>query len=72
MFSGSYFAKSYFSGDYFSPITLLIVAPNEPNGVFSGRIIATNEPITDDLLAQILREDEEILVMITAFMEIKK
>jgi len=61
MFAAGYFSKVYFSGSYFSPVTYLIF---EDSGG-SGRAVATKEKITDELLAKIKRDDEELIGIIT-------
>jgi len=42
------------------------------DGVYSGRIVATTNDINDEYLQNLLRDDEEILLVITAFMGINQ
>jgi hypothetical protein len=70
MFAGSYFDKGYYSGEYFSPVTLLIFVPKEGDEGSGGRVVSTTKKVNAELLAQIQREDEELLAIVTIMSKI--
>ncbi len=71
MFGKGYFGKNYFKGNYFGPVTVVTVVTQattpDASGAVSLQQIYLQEP--EDLNRKILlKEDEEILMIIVATM----
>lgn len=75
MFGGGYFGKDYFGGDYFPPTigVIIVTKPKEPPSGPGGDVYTIRRKVVDrdrfekdrdELLAQIVREDEEIIRII--------